>query len=258
MVHIHLQDVSVSMPVFDGLQRSLKRHILGVGRSLGGSIKRDTQNRIHVQALENVTLSVNEGDRLGLIGHNGAGKSTLLRTMAGIYEPTGGAIDKAGTVSALFDLASGMDPELSGFENIDFLGSFYGFTRERIRRLYEEVKEFTELGDYLYMPVRTYSAGMQLRLSFAMATSIDPEILLLDEAITAGDAAFMEKAAARAGALYDRARILVVASHDNSFLRGTCNRVVWLSHGRLMMDGRAEEVLGAYEASFAAGAAAAP
>lgn len=248
MVSITLNHVSVHMPVFDGLQRSLKRQLLGIGT--GGTIKRDAKNRIHIHALDDVSLRVEEGDRVGLIGHNGAGKSTMLRVMAGIYEPTSGQVATIGRVSALFDLSSGMDAELSGYENIDFIGSFYGFSRDRIRELYADIEAFTELGDYLHMPVRTYSAGMQLRLSFSLATSINPEILLLDEAISAGDAAFLEKATKRADALYSRAKILVVASHDNNLLRQMCNKVAWLKRGQLVQFGPAAEVIAAYEASF--------
>ena len=244
MAAIRLEGVSVNFPIYDASSRSLRTQVLAV--STGGRIGADTRHRVTIQAVDDVTLDIEHGDRLGLVGHNGAGKSTLLRVMAGIYEPTRGRIDIQGKVAPIFDLGIGMDPEASAYENIEFRGLYLGLSRAEIRAKAEEIAEFTELGSFLDMPIRTYSAGMHARLAFAISTCIEPEILLLDELIGAGDAAFLEKAKRRIQEFIARAGILVLASHSEAMIRETCNKAVLLEHGRVAAAGTVDEVFACY------------
>src|SRR5699024_8281249 len=197
--------------------------------------------------LQDITLSLREGDRIGLVGHNGAGKSTLLRLLSGIYEPTRGAADIRGRVAPVFDLGIGMDPEISGYENIVIRGLFLGQSRKQMKAKMEEIADFTELGEYLSMPLRTYSTGMRIRLALGVVTSIEPEILLLDEGIGAVDAAFMAKARVRLEELVKRSGILVFASHSNDFLAQLCNTALWIDKGQIRAAGEVADVVGQYE-----------
>jgi ABC-type polysaccharide/polyol phosphate transport system ATPase subunit len=244
MASIELSGVTVIFPIFDGGSRSLKRRL--VSATTGGRIASDGGNNLSIHALDGITMSVAHGDRIGLIGHNGAGKTTLLRVMAGIYEPVAGTATVAGKVAPLFDINLGMDPDLSGYENIQLRGMFLGLGRAQVQARMEEIAAFTELGSYLDMPLRTYSAGMRARLAFAVSTSIEPEILLLDEGIGAGDAAFLEKASARIDEFVRSAGIFVLASHSESFVRETCNKAVLLDHGRIAFAGPVEEAIARY------------
>ncbi|SKU69450.1 o-antigen/lipopolysaccharide transport ATP-binding protein ABC transporter RfbE [Mycobacteroides abscessus subsp. abscessus] len=200
-----------------------------------------------IEALRDITLSLKEGDRVGLVGHNGAGKSTLLRLLSGIYEPTRGSSYIQGRVAPVFDLGVGMDPEISGYENIIIRGMFLGQTRKQMQAKVDEIADFTELGEYLSMPLRTYSTGMRVRLAMGVVTSIDPEILLLDEGIGAVDAEFMKKARIRLQQLVERSGMLVFASHSNEFLARLCNTAMWIDHGTIKMSGGIEDVVRAYE-----------
>jgi ABC-type polysaccharide/polyol phosphate transport system ATPase subunit len=199
-----------------------------------------------VRALDNVSLRLQHGDRIGLIGHNGAGKSTMLRVLAGIYQPSQGLISIDGRVSPLFTTSPGMDGDDTGYENIVTCGLMLGMSRAEIERKLPEIEAFTELSDYLALPVRTYSSGMMVRLGFAIATAIDPEILLLDEGLGAGDARFAKRAAQRVEALIGRSSIMVLASHSDDLIRQMCNRAILLEHGRLVADGPTEAVLQLY------------
>ncbi|MGL4306828.1 MAG: galactan export ABC transporter ATP-binding subunit Wzt/RfbE [Mycobacteriaceae bacterium] len=243
-VSIETHQACVDFPIFDAKSRSLKKAIIG---SAGGSIGRNSSNVVVVEALRDITLSLKEGDRVGLVGHNGAGKSTLLRLLSGIYEPTRGSAQVRGRVAPVFDLGVGMDPEISGYENIIIRGLFLGQTRKSMLAKMDEITEFTELGDYLSMPLRTYSTGMRVRLAMGVVTSIDPEILLLDEGIGAVDAEFMKKARVRLQELVARSGILVFASHSNEFLAQLCDSAMWIDHGTIRKQGGIEEVVRAYE-----------
>ena len=249
VVSIHTEDAWVEFPIFDAKSRSLKKTFLG---KAGGTIGRNTSNVLVIEALKDITLSLRTGDRVGLVGHNGAGKSTLLRLLSGIYEPTRGKAIVKGRVAPIFDLGVGMDPEISGYENIIIRGLFLGETRKKMQSKVDEIAEFTELGEYLSMPLRTYSTGMRVRLAMGVVTSIDPEILLLDEGIGAVDAEFLKKAQTRLQKLVERSGILVFASHSTEFLARLCKTAIWIDHGSIKMMGEIEDVVRAYEGDDAA------
>ncbi len=235
MVSVKLSDVSVSFPVYDASARSLKRKVIAF--STGGRIGHDATDRVVVKALDRVSLSLNRGDRLALLGRNGAGKSTLLRVMAGIYEPTSGSVAVEGRVAALLGGNPGMDPDSTGRENIVLHGLYLGLSKAEIRRQTESIVEFTELGSFIDLPLRIYSHGMRARLAFGIATAIVPEVLLLDEGIGAGDAAFIEKANQRLSDFVGRAGILVLASHSGPLIRRFCNKYAILEQGRIASEG---------------------
>lgn len=254
MASIACENVSVAFPLYGGGSRSLKKTLMHLGT--GGRVGRDASDRVCVQALSEVSLVIEHGERVGLVGPNGAGKTTLLRVLAGIYEPTYGAVRCEGRVVPLFDPALGMDPEATGYENITLRGLLLGLSPQEIRERAEEVAAFTELADYLAMPVRTYSTGMMLRLAFAISTCIKPEILLMDEWIGLGDAHFLEKAERRMDRVIDSASILVIASHSPAIIKQWCNKAVLLGRGEVVAAGAVDEVLSAYE-NCASGAVAA-
>ncbi len=243
MASIVVENAAVSFPVY-GSQKMFRQELAA---RVGGLMRREGRHkRLTIQALENVSLEIRHGDRVGFIGPNGAGKSTLLRVLAGVYEPTAGRVVIEGRVSPLFNTSPGLDADDTGYENIITCGLYLGMTREEIARKTPGIVAFTELGDYLSLPCKTYSAGMLSRLGFAIATSLDPEILLLDEGIGAGDARFAERAAKRVDALVERANILVLASHSDSLIRSMCNRAVLLHSGRVVTTGGVEDVIEAY------------
>jgi ABC-type polysaccharide/polyol phosphate transport system ATPase subunit len=245
MASIRLDHVSVSFRIYDANSRSLKKQVLAM--STGGRIGTDANNHVSISALDDVSLHLDHGDRLALVGHNGAGKTTLLRVMAGIYEPTQGTIQTEGRAVPIFDLGAGMDPESTAYENIVFRGLYLGLSRAEIRAKTEEIAAFTELGSFLDMPLRTYSAGMFARLAFAISTCVEPDILLLDETIAAGDAAFIQKATRRLEDVVARTGILVFASHSESLLRDMCNKAVLLEHGRVIASGLVDEIFDRYK-----------
>jgi lipopolysaccharide transport system ATP-binding protein len=240
---VQVTDCSVLFPLYHGSSRSLKKTVLAAA---SGRLGQDAHHRVVVQALRDLTFTLNSGDRLGLIGSNGAGKTTLLRVLAGIYEPVMGRVQITGSVSALLDPNLGMNPDLTGRENIRLRGLFNGLPRTALRRLEDDVQEFAELGDFLDLPVKIYSSGMVIRLGFALATAIRPQILLMDEWFLAGDAAFMDKARTRLEDMVRGAEILVLSSHSEQVIRDWCTRVFWLDHGRVMEDGPPTEVLAHY------------
>ena len=242
-VSITAREACVDFPIFDAKSRSLKKTVIGL---VGGNIATDTKVPV-IEALRDITLDLKHGDRVGLVGHNGAGKSTLLRLLAGIYEPTRGSAEVRGRVAPVFDLGVGMDPEISGLENIVVRGLFLGMTRKQMEERIDDIADFTELGDFLRMPLRTYSTGMRIRLALGVVTSIDPEILILDEGIGAVDAAFLDKSKKRLSELVDRAGLLIFASHSDEFLRELCDTALWMEHGRIREQGDIERVLAAYK-----------
>jgi ABC-type polysaccharide/polyol phosphate transport system ATPase subunit len=240
------ENVRVEFPIYGSSQRSLRRVLFE--RATGGLVQRRgrKQDQVVIQALENLSFTLEDGDRIALIGHNGSGKSTLLRVMAGIYEPVAGRVLINGRVTPLFETMPGFDPEDTGYENIITAGLLVGMSRQEIENKIPEIEEFSELGEYLSLPVRTYSAGMTTRLGFAFATAINPHILLLDEGIGAGDLRFAERAAARMHDFIGRSRVLVLASHSNELIKSICTKGALLHQGRLLAIGPLEEVLEEY------------
>jgi ABC-2 type transport system ATP-binding protein/lipopolysaccharide transport system ATP-binding protein len=240
---ISLRDVFVHIPVYSATGRSLKRHFI---RATTGAKVVSDSGRVVVKALTGVNLELQHGDRVGLVGHNGAGKTTLLRVLAGVYEPTLGSVSVEGKVIPLFDMGLGIDPDATGYDNVMVRGTLLGIPAGELPALAADVAAFTELGDYLDMPVRTYSHGMYLRLAFGISTGVAPDILLMDEFFAVGDAQFLAKAEQRLGDLIRRAGIMVLASHSDQLIRRFCNKAVWVNAGEVKAFGRAEEVLGAY------------
>ena len=243
MARIVAEDISVDFPLYHGSARSLKKTVFAVA---AGRLGEDGQRRTVVQALRNISFKLRSGDRLGLIGTNGAGKTTLLRTLAGIYEPVGGRVMVDGSLNALLDTQLGMNPDLTGRENILLRGLYSGLNAAQIRRLEEDVQDFAEPGEFMELPVRLYSSGMVIRLGFALATAVNPQVLLMDEWFMAGDIRFVAKAMGRMENVVRGAEILVLSSHQNQAVRDWCTRVIWLDHGRVRADGPASEVLDEY------------
>ncbi len=240
---IEVKNLSVLFPLYHGSSRSLKKMVVAAA---SGRLAQDQQQRVVVRALTDINVRLDSGDRLGLVGSNGAGKTTLLRVLAGIYEPVLGSLRVRGSLNALLDPNLGMNVELTGRENILLRGLYNGLPRSALPRLEEDVAEFAELSDFLDLPVRIYSAGMVVRLGFALATAIKPQILLMDEWFLAGDAVFMDKARVRLEEMVRGADILVLSSHQNEIIRQWCSRVLWLDQGKVMADGPAGEVLDRY------------
>src|SRR6516165_5309140 len=242
MARINLKNVIVDFPIVNASSRSLQ---LRLYQSLGGKLT-SHHKTVVVRALDGVDLALGDGDRLGIIGHNGSGKTTLLRVLAGVYSPGQGSATIEGSISSFTDLTLGMDPESTGWENIIFRCAFMGMSFGEAKRLSSAIAEFSELGDYLNLPTRTYSSGMFLRLAFAISTSVEPDIMIMDEMISTGDAHFIAKATRRLRQLVDTANILVLASHDMKIIEQLCNKVAWLEHGSLKRFGSPESVTAEY------------
>jgi ABC-type polysaccharide/polyol phosphate transport system ATPase subunit len=208
-------------------------------------------------ALRHVSLTLQKGERVGIIGSNGAGKSTLLRVLARIYPPTSGSFAVRGTVAPLIEMGAGFNPELSGKDNILLNGAMLGYSRREMEKRVDGIFEFTGLREFAELPLKYYSSGMYMRLAFAIATEIDPDILLIDESLGAGDAAFVDKAKARIIGLLDRSNVVVIVSHDLAALREMCVRGIWMKKGEIVRDGPINEVIDRYlEEAHAAAAPA--
>jgi lipopolysaccharide transport system ATP-binding protein len=240
MAHIAMDRVCLTFRVRHHQRVTFKEYLVQ------GLFRRAVNPYVRVKALQDFTLEIQRGERLGVIGHNGAGKSTLLKVLAGIYPPTSGTLTVQGEVSSLFDIALGFEQDATGWENIYFRGYLQGETPRTIKAKMQPIADFSELGDFLNTPVRYYSAGMRLRLAFSIATTIEPEILLVDEVLSVGDMAFMEKAAQRMREMMDKAQLIVMVSHDLEAIKRICHRVVWMDHGRMRLVGRPQEVIDAY------------
>ncbi len=239
MNRIELKDVFLSYPLVHSDSYSLKRWM-----SRGFDTKTNFEEEY--DALKNLNLSIKDGERVGLIGLNGAGKTTLLKTISGIYKPRSGVLNINGRVSSILDFATGFEGEMTGVENIYIRGLLLGMDPETIKRKTEDIIKFSELGDHIYQPVRTYSAGMFIRLAFATTTSIDPDILVMDEVVGAGDASFQDKAEKRLRNLIERGNVVVMSSHSMDMIKEFCNRVIWLEKGVVMNDGPTNEVIDHY------------
>ncbi|NMM02226.1 ABC transporter ATP-binding protein [Paraburkholderia sp. RP-4-7] len=228
------RNISVEFPIYENSHRSLKKAVLNL--TTGGRIGQDAGRHAIVKALDDLSFSFTEGDRVGLVGHNGSGKTTLLRTLSGVYAPVRGELRVNGKIASLLDVSMGLDPDATGFENIYLRGILDGLKPARIRSKIDEIADFSQLGDYLNLPVRTYSSGMMLRLAFAISTSVEADILIMDEWLSVGDAEFSIKAAERLESLVGKASVLVVASHDPKLVARVCNRKISMEHGKMISD----------------------
>jgi ABC-type polysaccharide/polyol phosphate transport system ATPase subunit len=238
---VELRDASLRFVSYHDKSYSLKRAVLD------SVLRRDNPRpRSEFYALRDLNLTVQKGERLGVIGSNGAGKSTLLRLLARIYPPTTGRVAVRGTVAPLIEMGAGFNPELSGMENILLNGAMLGFTRKQMLARVDGIMEFTGLREFADLPLKYYSSGMYVRLAFAIATEVDPEILLIDESLGVGDAAFVDKAKARIRALLERSHVVVVVSHDLGALKELCTRGLWMKAGRIVADGPIDEVIARY------------
>lgn len=244
VANVAFKNAYIEFPIFNATGRSLTSSILKV--ATGGKLDSDPNGRILVKALTNLSFELHEGDKVALLGHNGAGKSTLLRALARVYAPTKGTTEINGEVGSLIDIGLGINPEATGRENVFIRGQLLGLTKKEIATKYDEIVDFAELGNFMEMPVRTYSSGMHLRLAFAVSTVVRPEILLMDEWLSVGDADFQHKAEARLRELVSETKILAIATHSRELVESVCNRAIWLEHGEIKMDGPIEEVSAAY------------
>lgn len=255
MTSLLVEKLSLSFPIYHADSRNLRRwlgeRVQNARKNVtGGVLSEDERHRLSVKVLKNISFSVQSGERLGLIGRNGAGKTSLMRAIAGIYAPLSGQITIEGRFSALLDAQLGMNPELTGAENIRLRCLFAGYSRQEYRAVLEDVGCFAELGSFIDLPVKTYSSGMTLRLAFGLASAITPQILLMDEWMMAGDARFMERARIRLERLVNTSEIMVLSSHVEDVLRQWCTRIIWLEDGEIRRDGPPEVVLRAYAASI--------
>jgi ABC-type polysaccharide/polyol phosphate transport system ATPase subunit len=247
LASIVLKDVSVDIPIYDVRSTSLRKMVLS--RAVGGRFAQ-AGSHVIVSALKNISFEARHGDRVALVGHNGSGKSTLLRVLSEVYPPTKGTVRIEGRISPMFETTLGMSMDATGWDNIRLCGRLWGLTRSQVEESIPDIVEFTELGDYLSVPVRTYSNGMMLRLAFAIATVRAPDIMLIDEVIGVGDSRFYQKAFARLRGVVERSSMLFVASHAEEILRELCNKAIWLQAGTMMAYGDVNEVLGAYRAAM--------
>lgn len=245
MTHISLSDAYVRYPVYSsGRQRSILT--FAANRASFGRVAREAGTIPTVDALRGISFELKEGDRLALMGRNGSGKSTLLKVCAGLILPDDGTVSIVGTRASILTLGASLDPDKSGVDNIMMISRLLGVRRSERKLLLEDIADFTELGDFLNLPVRTYSSGMNVRLLFALATSVERDILIVDEVLGAGDAHFVEKAAKRVRAMFDRAKILVLATHAGEIASQLCNRAIWVDSGVKVMEGEPKAVWDAY------------
>lgn len=244
MGRLILKDVTVDIPIYNSQGRSLKKALMGV--ATGGRIGLTSSGKTIVRSLDHINLDVKEHERVGLVGHNGAGKSTLLRVLGKVYTPTSGEVTIDGKIGSLIDISLGIDPEATGLENIYLRAALLGISKKEVEKDLDNLILFTQLGDFINMPVRTYSTGMHMRLAFAVSTMISPDILLMDEWLSVGDRDFQLRAQRRLNNLIERSNILFLASHSRQLIERCCTRVVWLEHGAVKMDGNPKEVCECY------------
>jgi ABC-type polysaccharide/polyol phosphate transport system ATPase subunit len=244
---VELNDISLRFVNYADKQYSLKRAVIDLVLRREAPVPSS-----QFWALQGITLTIRQGERVGVLGGNGAGKSTLLRLLARIYPPTSGRVTIRGSVAPLIEMGAGFNPELSGKDNIILYGAMLGFNRSRMLGMVDQIHEFTGLREFAEMPLKYYSSGMYMRLAFAIATEVDPDILLIDESLGVGDAAFKDKAKARLRTLFERTKAVVLVSHEMESLRQLCTRGLWIEHGRLVADGPIEEIIDRYLESVAA------
>lgn len=244
MASINLSNVSVDIPVYNSSSRSFKKKILGM--ATGGRICSDNKGVTTVRSLSDINLKINANERVGLLGENGAGKSTLLRVLGKVYIPTSGQAQINGSIGSLISISLGIDPESTGMENIFLRAALLGIERDTLKKKLDEIIDFSELGEFIHMPVRTYSTGMHMRLAFAVSTMIRPDILLMDEWLSVGDKSFQKKAEIKLNNLIENSNILVIASHSRNLIERCCTRVIWLEKGMIKTEGKPSEICARY------------
>jgi lipopolysaccharide transport system ATP-binding protein len=240
MACVQMENVSLTFPLYGANARSLRVTLMN--KATGGRLGTDNRH-VMVEALKDVSFTLQPGDRLAVLGHNGAGKSTLLKVLAGIYEPTKGAVKVKGRVNCLFDIMMGMDQDLNAYENIALRGMILGLSKSEIKKITPQVEEFAELGEFVKMPIKSYSSGMKVRLAFGIITHVSSEILLIDEIVNVGDAKFIQKAKLQMTSLIHQAEIMVLSSHDIHITKEFCNKALLLEKGVLKYFGNLEEAL---------------
>lgn len=243
MASVEVKNVSLSYPIYGSNARSFKTTLLNF--ATGGKLNTNSSS-IRVEALKNVSFKLEKGDRLAIIGHNGAGKSTLLKVLANIYEPTQGLVNVKGRMNCLFDIMMGMDQELNGYENIKLRGLILGLSHAEIEQIIPRIVEFSELGDFMKLPIKSYSSGMKVRLGFGIITNVFSEILLIDEIVNVGDAQFIQKAKAQMKSLIHQSEFMVLSTHDINIVKEFCNKAIWLEKGTVKEFGSIEKVLAKY------------
>lgn len=239
MKNIEIKDLSIDYPLFDASNSSLKATLVDFFK------RQKTKETFH-RAIDNISTTIRNGERVCLIGSNGAGKSTLLKTLAGIYQPSSGGVSIDGNLSTLLDFATGFEMEMTGYDNILIRGLLLGMSLEEITNKRDEIADFSDLGDFIHQPLKTYSSGMFVRLAFAVATSIKPDVLIIDEIVGAGDASFADKANTRMMSMLEQGNIIVMATHSPELALKICTRGIWLDKGKIAMDGPIKDVLEAY------------
>lgn len=247
-VVIEVNGVDVTYTLAFGASRSILKSVANFGPDRSARIRRGSGDSIGVQAIRGLNLTIRQGERVALVGRNGSGKTTLLRLLGGALYASRGRVRVEGGVGCLYDGLATLDLEKTGYDNIDFFGRVHQLSAAERLSLREDVEAFTELKHFLAMPVYAYSAGMMVRLSFALLTAVSHDVLLIDEALGAGDAHFTHKAQKRSRAFTESATTLVLASHSDAIVRELCTRAIWLHNGKVLMDGGVDEVLGSYAA----------
>jgi lipopolysaccharide transport system ATP-binding protein len=245
---IQAEGVHLEYPVYSVSAQSIRKSVINA--AVGGKLMKSAQGVVQVAALKHVSFRLHEGDRLGIVGHNGSGKTTLLKVLAGIYPPTQGWVKVRGEISSMLDISVGMDGQATGADNIKLLGRMRGLSGREIEAKLPEIVELSELGAYIHLPMRTYSAGMAARLAFMFATSFDPDIMVLDEWLGAGDASFAEKAKARMDHVVGRSRCVILATHALGMVETFCNKLLVLNNGRIAYFGDTEEFFSAPRATL--------
>ena len=246
MVHVRVKNIDVKIPIYDAnAQRLIRLPTFGLAKVGSRSISH-AGSAVVIHALSDLSLDLNEGDRVCLIGHNGAGKTTLLRVLAGIYPPSAGTIQVTGKVIALLGTSIALNSDATGYENIRLLAELYNWPKKNLPDYIKDIEEFTELGEYLSLPARVYSAGMHARLCLSIATMRSPDILLMDEGVGTADAQFQEKAHKRVEQFVSQAKIMLLASHSIELCRAMCNKALLLSNGRQIYFGDMDEAFERY------------
>lgn len=238
--NIKIENLTLNFRLYHDKGQSLKEFFAGLLKH------RKKAKYSEFCALKNINLEIAHGDRIGIVGHNGAGKSTLLKAICGIYYATEGAVKVNGRIAPLLEIGAGFNIELSGRENIYLNGAILGYSKDKLKEIEFEIIEFTGLAEFIDTPVKYYSTGMYMRLAFAIATAVHPDILILDELFAGGDAEFIDKALARMHEFIDRSSIMVFVSHQPDLLRRLCNRVIWIDHGSIVADGEPDVVINNY------------